>query len=185
MQYRRRQLLWALMIGAGLPRPAMAACRLTERNSQGPYYRESAPFRAVLAGESEPGEPLVITGRVLAADGCTPLADAVVDAWHANADGRYYNVGGSRGDEPEQFRLRGRVRTNARGEYRFETIMPGHYSSRPRHVHFIATHPRARELVTQMYFTGDPRLESDWLVKESLIVDPTGDAARFDFVLRT
>lgn len=190
MHPRRRQLLWTLLVGAGAPRAlAAAACEPTESNALGPFYREQAPYRGLLAAASEPGEPLVITGRVLASDGCTPLAEAIVDAWHANAEGEYYNVSGNRDDEPDQYRLRGRVRTNAEGEYRFETIMPGSYSlgssMRPRHVHFIASHPRAGELTTQMYFSGDPNLDNDWLVKESLIVDKTGDSARFDIVLRT
>lgn len=190
MLARRRQLLWTLLIGAGAPRAAAAAvCRPTEMNALGPYYRKRAPFRSALAAPSEPGEPLVITGRVLASDGCTPLRDAVVDAWHANAQGEYYNVVDDRNDGPKQYKLRGRVRTNANGEYRFETIMPGGYSlgtaMRPRHVHFIASHPRSLELVTQMYFAGDPNLEADWLVKESLIVDKINDSVRFDIVLRT
>lgn len=190
MLTRRRQLLWTLLLGAGAPRiVAAAACRPTESNSLGPFYRERAPFRDVLAAPSEPGEPLTITGRVLAADGCTPLRDAVVDAWHANARGEYYNVANDRDDEPEQYRLRGRVRTGEQGEYRFETVMPGSYSMgasmRPRHVHFIASHPGARQLVTQMYFAGDPNLASDWLAKDSLVVDKTGDSVQFDIVLST
>lgn len=190
MHPRRRQLLWTLLVGAGAPRAlAAAACTPTETNALGPFYRERAPYRSLLAAASEPGEPLVITGRVLASDGCTPLADAIVDAWHANAEGEYYNVSSDRDDEPDQYRLRGRVRTNAKGEYQFETIMPGSYSlglsMRPRHVHFIASHSRAVELTTQMYFSGDPNLDNDLLVKESLIVDKTGDSVRFDIVLRT
>ena len=178
------------MIGVGAPRAvAAAACGPTETNALGPYYRRRAPFRAALAAPSEPGEPLVITGRVLAADGCTPLRNAVVDAWHANAQGEYYNVAQDSGDGPQAYRLRGRVRTERNGEYRFDTIMPGAYSMgasmRPKHVHFIASHPGARQLVTQMYFAGDPNLHSDPLVKDSLIVDKDGGSVRFDIVLRT
>lgn len=190
MRTKRRRLLWALMIGAGVPGPVVAAlCRPTERNSLGPFYRQRAPFRSVLASPSEPGEPLVITGRVLGGDGCTPLPGAIVDAWHANARGEYYNVGDQRDSPPAAYQLRGRVETDDEGEYSFQTIVPGSYSmglgTRPRHVHLIVSHPRAQELVTQMYFAGDPNLESDRLVKESLIVDKTGDSARFDIVLRT
>lgn len=168
---------------------AAAVCRPTEMNALGPYYRRQAPFRTVLAGPSEPGEPLVISGRVLASDGCTPLGDVTVEAWHANAQGEYYNVLDERRDPPQQYRLRGRLRTDAQGTYRFETIMPGSYkmgiATRPRHVHFIASHPRASQLVTQMYFAGDPHLDDDPLVEESLIVDKSGDTVRFDIVLQT
>lgn len=178
-----------MLLAAGAPRAvAAAACKPTEYNSLGPYYREAAPFRAVLASPAEPGDPLVISGRVLSTDGCTPLAGAVVDAWHCNANGEYYNVGDERSDPPARYRLRGRVRTSETGEYRFETIMPGSYSmgavQRPRHVHFVVSHPDTAKLVTQMYFAGDPSLEHDPLVKESLVVDTSGKSAAFDIVLR-
>lgn len=190
MHAKRRHLLWTLLVGAGAPRAlAAASCAPTQANPLGPFHRRLAPFRAVLAAPSEPGEPLIITGRVLAADGCTPLANAVVDAWHANTRGEYYNVMESRDDESPAYRLRGRVETNPKGEYRFETIMPGAYSMgasmRPRHVHFIASHPGAQQLVTQMYFAGDPNLDRDPLVKESLVVPRSGESVQFDIVLRT
>lgn len=190
MNTARRRLLWAFLAAAGLPKSAAAAvCKPTEYNALGPFYREAAPFRTVLASPSEPGEPLVISGRVLAGDGCSPLADAIVDAWHANAQGEYYNVGNQRRDPPAEYQLRGRVRTSRDGEYRFETILPGTYSlgasTRPRHVHFVVSHPAAAELVTQMYFAGDPHLEHDGLAKESLVVEKSGDSAEFDIVLQT
>lgn len=189
MNTARRRLLWALLAAAGAPKSAAAAaCTPTEYNSLGPFYRKAAPFRSVLASPSEPGKPLIITGRILAADGCSPLADAIVDAWHANAQGEYYNVADQRRDPPDEYRLRGRVRANQDGEYRFETILPGTYSlgtaTRPRHVHFVVSHPAAAELVTQMYFAGDPHLENDWLAKESLVVEKSGDSVNFDMVLR-
>jgi len=183
----RRQVLSILLLGAGMPRLAAGLCKPTEYNSLGPYYRDAAPFRSVLAAPSEPGEPLRISGRVMQSDGCSPLANAIVDAWHANAQGEYYNVGDDRHDPPGEYRLRGRVRTNAKGEYRFDTIMPGNYSlgtmMRPRHVHFVVTHPDVSKLVTQMYFSGDPNLDHDPLVKDSLIVEKTGESVRFDIVL--
>lgn len=189
MNTARRRILLTLLAAAGMPKSvAAASCKPTAYNSLGPFYRDSAPFRAVLAAPSEPGEPLTITGRVLAHDGCTPLANAVVDAWHANARGEYYNVGDQRRDPPDEYRLRGRVRTNQDGEYRFETILPGTYTlgtaTRPRHVHFVVSHPDAAELVTQMYFAGDPHLATDGLAKDSLVVEKNGDAVAFDIVLR-
>jgi hypothetical protein len=54
-----------------------------------------------------------------------------------------------------------------------------------RHVHCIASHPSTREPVTQMYFSGAPHLETDWLVRDSLVMDRIGDPVRFDIELRT
>jgi len=59
--------------------------------------------------------------------------------------------------------------TDGEGRYRFVTIRPGAYpwqnhpnAWRPAHIHFSVFGPAfASRLVTQMYFPGDPLLESD------------------------
>lgn len=186
MKYKRRLLILGTM--ASIPSPVLAAlCRITEPNSLGPYYRKNPPFKSKLANPDEPGEKLIITGRVLDIDGCTPLNNAIVDAWHANAEGEYYDVGGKSDNTPSEYRLRGRVTTDSQGKYQFKTILPGQYSvgfaTRPKHVHFIVLHPKAKPLVTQMYFSGDPHLHADRLVRESLVVDVIGNKAQFDIVL--
>ena len=81
----------------------------------------------------------------------TPLADAIVDVWHADADGNYHAAG-------VQYRLRGQMRTDAQGRYAFESIRPGHYSGRPRHYHFNVSAAGHVPLTTQLYFVGDPNL---------------------------
>lgn len=168
MMNRRRLLLKLAMLGF-IPSNAFAVCRPTEPNALGPYYRRDAPFRSVIAAPDEAGRPLEVTGKVLRADDCGPLAGAVVDVWHANEAGRYYDVGSSAGTQPRQFRLRGRVRTNGAGEYAFQTILPGSYGSRPKHIHYVIQHPDAAPLTTQLYFEGDPRLASDFLARDSLV----------------
>ena len=160
-----------------------AVCPLTEPNSMGPYYRKNALFTSRLAAVDEPGEKLIVTGQVFSQDGCTPLKNTIIDAWQANANGEYYDVDGNSGNTPAEYRLRGRVRTDQSGTYTFETIMPGQYYTRPKHIHFIAYHPKAKPLVTQMYFSGDPLLASDALARQSLIVTANNGLASFDIVL--
>src|ERR1700704_1884003 len=98
----------------------LGACPLepTEDNIEGPYYRKDAPFRSKLA-EGVKGTPLMISGKVLSPSGM-PLRDAVIDVWHASAEGEYDN-------QSPEFRLRGRMRTGKDGLYRIETVMPGQY----------------------------------------------------------
>ena len=173
-----------------------ASCPPTEDNPQGPFYVSGAPFRVGIAPDDEPGERLVVTGRVLSATDCRPLPGAVVDVWHASDAGAYYGMEGAGGDDA--WRLRGRASTGPTGAYRFETILPGRYPLgprrlRPRHIHYLVTHPAHRPLVTQLYFAGDPFLEGDGLVRRSLIVPlasppaaggaPKRLAATFDVVL--
>ena len=189
MKAQRRQLLICTLFGL-LPFQVKAACRLTEPNSLGPFYRRDAPFRDVLTNADEPGQPLHVSGKVLGSDGCTPLSRAVVDVWHANREGRYYDVGANAGSAPSTFRLRGRVHTNAQGIYDFRTILPGTYGGRPKHIHYVVYHPDTKPFVTQLYFTGDPFLKSDWLARDSLVrpLETTNTdmlETSFDIVLKT
>jgi protocatechuate 3,4-dioxygenase beta subunit len=164
---------------AGEPTPQ---CLETEDNILGPFYRRNAPFRTAFGGE---GEPLVVSGRVRAAGfACGALDGAVVDVWHADAEGAYDN------DSPA-FAHRGRVRAGADGTYAFSTILPGRYLNgpqfRPRHVHVRVDAPGHVLLTTQLYFEGDPFLDADAFVKPSLVRPLEGDASgwrcTFDIVL--
>lgn len=174
----RRQFLAATLLAvlALARRSEGASCTLTEDNPAGPFYIPGAPFFTDrLAPEKLPGERLRIAGRVLGGPACTPLAGAVLDIWHANAKGFYSGLEASRPLKPEEYRLRGRIRTDAQGRYAFDTILPGNYRVdedwvRPRHIHFIISHPGHASLTTQLYFEGDPANQTDALVKRSLII---------------
>jgi protocatechuate 3,4-dioxygenase, beta subunit len=115
------------------------------------------------------GERIIVTGRVLDSD-AHPVRHTIVEVWQANAAGRYL-------DQEDQhpapldpnFSGAGRCLTDAQGRYRFITIKPGAYpwknhrnAWRPAHIHFslFGGHFRSR-LVTQMYFPGDPLMETD------------------------
>lgn len=141
-------------------------CVPTEENIEGPYYLHGAPFREKIAPAGASGRLLFLSGRVFAADCVTLLPGAVVDLWQTGASGKY--------DFSEDFRWRGRVRTDGEGRYRFETVIPGRYrtgkSYRPAHIHLKISHPRGRTLVTQIYFEEDPHLAADPFVRRSLIV---------------
>jgi len=172
---RRRFLvagLGAALLTAGRGFGA-ASCHPTEENPQGPFYLPDMPSRPQLAPNDEPGDRLTVSGRVLSAPECRPLAGAVVEVWHASAGGIYYGMEGAGG--PDASRLRGLLRTGEDGGYRFETVLPGRYPLsprryRPRHIHYLVSHPAHRTLVTQLYFAGDPDLAGDPLVRPSLVV---------------
>jgi protocatechuate 3,4-dioxygenase beta subunit len=150
-------------------------CFRTAENVRGPFYRAGAPFRERrLCLPSEPGVPLTLAGRVTGLPACTPLPDAILDVWHASANGFYSNMLGlGRAANPQTFRFRGRFRTNAAGQYIIETILPGHYPwpfVRAKHIHFIITCPHYATLTTQIFFEGDTRLACDPWIKPTLII---------------
>lgn len=181
MKSRREFLLQGIGVTSLLlystPLFAAARCMATEDNILGPFYREGAPFKIKIAGPDEKGDFLKISGKVLGFE-CEPLSDAIVDVWQADHEGYYDNSGFFRRFNPKEFRLRGRMKTDQEGRYEYETILPGPYkigfdSWRPKHIHYIVSKPGFESLTTQLYFGGDPYIEKDRFVKESLIIDLT------------
>ncbi len=158
---RRRFLGTSLLASAsalGLQRIA-EACDLTTPDTLGPYWIRNAPFRTVLASPDEPGTRLFIDGRVFATDCATELEGTIVDVWQAS-DAGCYSVVQQCGDE-DPFNLRGQMITGADGEYGYETVLPGYYPGRCRHIHLRIVPPKGSPLVTQLYFEGDPRIPDD------------------------
>lgn len=142
-------------------------CNPTARGNRGPFYRGGAPWRTKLCDLDEPGEPLVISGRVIAADTCQPLTEAVVDVWQANAAGRYDN-------DSSRFHLRGKTKTGEDGRYSFETILPANYGDggfqRAKHIHYIVSRAGYESQITECYFEGDPHIKTDSLAKSALVI---------------
>jgi catechol 1,2-dioxygenase len=142
-------------------RTLLVACVPSADTVAGPFYRRGAPWRARLCPPDERGDPLTVTGTVTARPDCGSVADATLDIWQANARGLYSNLlGFGNPAKPQTFHLRGRVRTDQQGHYRFESIIPGRYPlfwpfTRPRHIHLMVTHPSCEPLTTQIYFQGD------------------------------
>ncbi|HEY8608986.1 MAG TPA: intradiol ring-cleavage dioxygenase [Noviherbaspirillum sp.] len=163
-QARRRTLI-ALAAAVAAPRgqaqPAPAgrpACVITAEQTEGPYFLDHRLNRSDLRsdpsdGSRRNGVPLALQLRVQAAEAtvCTPLKGAIVHVWHADADGNYSGIDGSR-----SMYLRGYQRTDANGIARFRTIYPGWYPGRTVHIHFkvIARGKNGKpyELTSQLYF---------------------------------
>jgi protocatechuate 3,4-dioxygenase beta subunit len=112
---------------------------------------------ARIAPESEPGVPLVIHGRAFAADRRTPLAGAIVFAYHTDKDGLYDTPAAG----PHSWRLKGWAQTAADGRFEFRTIRPGSYpgTTNPQHVHFTLLLANG-----ERYFAGDLNFADDKLV---------------------
>ena len=96
----------------------------------------ASPSRAVIAPPGEPGERLVVTGRVFGPDG-KPIAGIAVYAYHTDAKG-YYRADRKMHGPDAPPRLEGRLITAPDGSYRIETIKPAPHPSRTvrAHIHF-------------------------------------------------
>lgn len=138
-------------------------CYLTTDDILGPYFVEGAPIRIIIAHSDEPGQRLFISGRILQNDCETPISGAMLEVWHANDAGCYsINLDCTTGNpENDDFNLRGKMFSNESGHYAFETILPGYYANRPKHIHIKLTTPNQEVLISQIYFEGDPLCETD------------------------
>jgi protocatechuate 3,4-dioxygenase beta subunit len=154
-----------------LPSRSRAALKYTPTADIGPFYPIIRPsdvdsdLTMIGRGRRAKGQIIEVSGRVLSRDG-QPVSQAIIEIWQANAAGRYAHASD---DNPapldEAFQGFGRIRTNARGEYRYTTIKPGAYpdgdsSPRPPHIHLDVSGSRNR-IVTQMIFPGEPLNETD------------------------
>ncbi len=149
----------------------------TIRQTEGPFFKPKSPQRSDLREAGSRGDEVELSGFVLTRT-CRPLANALVDLWHADERGEYDNRG---------FRYRGHQRTDASGRYRFRTVRPAVYVGRTRHYHVKVQAAGSRLLTTQLYFPDELENQRDSMFRRELLmkIASAGDgaAARFDFVL--
>jgi protocatechuate 3,4-dioxygenase beta subunit len=168
----------------------------------GPFYRPNAAMSAAsiiqLVKPEEKGNHIVLTGRVLRPDCKTPVVNAIVDVWQANAEGMYDIKTPDEVIAPANYYMRGQARTNDQGVFTLKTIVPGKYRIppglenfekfegylRPAHIHLTVTHPVYLPLTTQLYFNGDPQIAKDpWAKHSKNMVKMNKDQGTFEIVL--
>lgn len=160
----------------------------TETAIQGPFYIEGAPLLEppyeLPCRDDQPGDVLFFSGTVTSADG-RPIAGALLDLWQADGNGVYSNIDPS----VPPFNMRGRFATDEQGGFEVRSVVPvsyeipkagptgrllealGRHAHRPAHLHVTVTADGYEALTTQIYFEGDPWLDSDvaGAVKSSLV----------------
>ncbi|MGV8862329.1 MAG: catechol 1,2-dioxygenase [Pseudomonas sp.] len=161
----------------------------TPRTIEGPLYVAGAPLskaEARLDDGTDAGTVLFMKGQVKDLDG-KPVANAIVDVWHANTGGTYSYFDGTQ----SEFNLRRRIETDAQGNYRFRSIVPsgygcppdgptqqlldqlGRHGQRPAHIHFFISAQGHRHLTTQINLSGEQYLHDDfaYATRDELIAD--------------
>ena len=143
-------------------------CLLTPEQTEGPFFFQS-PIRSDIR-EDRSGLPLSLRMQVVRADGCLPVAGAVVEIWHCDAAGRYSGYpetlsrrpfdtlmfldGPNSPVEPVNGKscLRGAQISDDAGMVGCQTILPGWYEPRVPHIHVRVSAGSGRTLASQLYF---------------------------------
>jgi protocatechuate 3,4-dioxygenase beta subunit len=150
----------------------------TPRQTAGPYFKPNSPQRSLFIEPGETATPLRLSGWVLTAS-CKPVAKALLEFWHADAKGEYDLKG---------FRYRGHVFSDMAGYFEIQTILPGVYGGRTRHIHVRVQPQGGSILTTQLYFPGEPANHRDGLFNPALLLhlppESSPLAATFGFVLK-
>jgi len=164
----------------------------TSSSILGPFWSPNAPFRelggSIIQDHAPLGKPALMHGKVTDLLTGKGIPNAIVDIWQASSNGKYDF------QDPENQtdnNLRGKFRTDAKGEYHFYMLKPTAYSlptdgpagvllklldrhpMRPAHVHLMITAPEYRAVTTQIFPSDDPYLTTDtvFAVKDDLVVE--------------
>lgn len=111
----------------------------TPWNEIGPFYKRKAPHTAQMKRPGDPGLPVSVTGQVFDTKG-NELSGATIEIWQANHVGLY---------DLDGYAYRTTLAADAKGNYAFDSVMPGHYPGRVcQHIHYLVTAPGHKPLTT-------------------------------------
>ncbi len=165
----------------------------TGKDIEGPFYRPNPPQGDELCPADQPGERMILSGKVTDTTG-SPIQGARVDVWQADKDGQYDVADPDDNNNPNiPYKFRRWQETGNEGEYKFSTIRPGHYQIgenrwRTGHIHVKVSAEGYRPLTTQLYFQDDKyNATNQWFSPERVVkeaIQPDGwISAKFNLVL--
>lgn len=138
--------------------PVENPCGATGRATAGPFYISSSPTTHRINYKNLPGTAMRISGTVYGGkDMQTPLPNAQVEIWHADDSGGYHpeEDGDIREFKESEICLRGIQFTDAEGKFSFESIVPGLYGNRRRHLHWKVMAEGHEPITTQSYWLSE------------------------------
>jgi len=173
---------------------------LTPFQTLGPFFDFGLviPDGEVVAQAGAAGRHVTIEGVVRDSAG-SPLPDALIELWQADASGRYRTPAGPQNTSTDrEFDGFGRVATDAGGQFLFKTVMPARVPGPDATLQapHIAVGVLARgiltRLVTRIYFEDEPANREDTILslvpaerRGTLLARRVdSDRYRFDIVLQ-
>lgn len=128
-------------------------------------YESPVPFNKLesdcwLPDWNETGTRLAVNGVVYKADG-RPAAGVIIYIYHTDQTGHYTNRDNDTGWARRHGYIRGWMKTNEKGEYKFFTLRPAAYpgGKDPAHIHVTIKEPDKNEYwIDEYVFDDDPLL---------------------------
>jgi protocatechuate 3,4-dioxygenase alpha subunit len=149
---------------------------ITPSQTVGPYFKYGLTpngeyawndaFTNNLITPDVSGERIRVEGTVFDGDG-TPVPDCMLEIWQADAQGRFSDPQDARALPNSSFKGFGRVGTDAKGGYSFDTIKPGQVpdlDGKPQAPHILlAVYARGMllHLYTRIYFDDEAANAAD------------------------
>src|SRR4051812_37018157 len=143
----------------------------TANQTVGPYLHIGLTWlnTSNIAGKLA-GPRVTVQGRLLDGDG-KPVSDGLIEVWQANPHGKYAHPEDRQKKPLEKgFRGFGRIPTDAKGAFRFQTVKPGRVPGpggklqAPHLVIAVFMRGLLKHLATRMYFPDEAANREDTLM---------------------
>jgi len=138
------------------------SCEGCEAVHESPVPFEQLNNVDTLPDFNDPGPKIEISGIIYQQDGKTPAPGVVLYVYHTDQTGVYPTKGNEKGWAKRHGYIRGWVKTDINGFYKFYTLVPASYpnSKNPKHIHPTIKEPDKNEYwIDEYLFEGDPYLE--------------------------
>ncbi len=136
------------------------SCEGCEAIHESPVPFDSLSNLLWLPDWNDNGRKLAVNGIVYTASG-VPAANIIIYVYHTDQKGVYPTKGDEKGWGKRHGYLRGWMKTNEKGEYKFFTLRPAAYPGRkdPAHIHVTIKEPDKNEYwIDEYVFDDDPLL---------------------------
>jgi protocatechuate 3,4-dioxygenase, beta subunit len=140
---------------------AGATCEGCDAINESPIPADQLKSMVWLPDWNEPGPKLAVNGTVYKEDGKTPAPGVIIYIYHTDQKGIYPTKGNEKGNAKQHGYLRGWMKTDEKGFYKFFTLKPASYPGRtaPAHIHVIIKEPgKDPYWIDEYLFDDDPIL---------------------------
>ncbi len=113
---------------------------------------------------NDEGPKIEISGTIYKPDGKTPAAGVILYVYHTDQKGLYSKKDDAKGWGKRHGYIRGWIKTDQNGFYKFYTLVPASYpnSTNPKHIHPVIKEPGFTEYwIDEFVFDDDPLLPAE------------------------